>query len=295
MIHVVLPPRDRPASCPFTQRTASLTKILGRIDEGFALHQDDEKFEARTGDLVFYTWPDVKELILDTIPVECGVGYEFRPWGPWRVYESETWRHYCFGKYNPPVIHRQNSWVIPWAFDMDEWPAGTGEGGYVSYLGRLARDKGIGALIELARRLPTVPFKIASADVPSLLADAPTNVEFVGPIHGNARAKFLGDAVVHVCPTEYVEPLGGSAIEAQLCGTPVVASNYGGFVETISAGVSGMLCKSVMQMEAAIVQYLDEYARSQRPSVRAWAATKFSLEAVAPRWRSALFEMRALR
>lgn len=275
------------------QRTASLTKVLGRIDEGFALRQDDEKFEARAGDLVFYTWPAVKELIPDTISVECGVGYEFRPWGPWRVYESEAWRHYCFGKYNPPLIHRQNSWVIPWAFDLDEWPLGRGDGGYVSYLGRLANDKGIRTIVELARRLPKVSFKIASGDSASL-ADAPSNLELVGPIHGTARAKFLGDAAVHLAPTEYVEPLGGSAIEAQLCGTPVVASNYGGFVETIEPGHTGMLCRSIDQMEAAIGQFLDVYARSVRPAIREQTAARFSIEAAMPRWRSALFEMRRL-
>lgn len=294
MIHIELPPADRPPSCPFVQRTIALTKILGRLEEGFALHRG-EPYDVATGDLVFYTWPEKRVIPSGVVPIECGVGYDFAPWGPWRVYESEAWRHWHFGRYPQSPEQMRLSWVIPWAFSVDEWPLGEGRGGYVSYLGRLARDKGVRFIIELAQRMPKTAFKVASTDEGcGMWSDLPVNVEFVGPVLGLDRAKFLGGAAVHLCPTEYVEPLGGSAIEAQLCGTPVVASNYGGFTETIEPGVTGMLCRSIDQMQASLGQYLDEIARFQRPMIRERAVERFSLEAIAPRWRAALFEMREL-
>ncbi len=49
----------------------------------------------------------------------------------------------------------------------------------------------------------------------------------------------MGGALALLTPTYYVEPFGGVAVEAQLCGTPVLASDWGAFTETVQVGVSG--------------------------------------------------------
>jgi glycosyltransferase involved in cell wall biosynthesis len=260
--------------------------MLTMLGESYEVYFDSESLRADPGDLVFYTMPMRPQVIpLGTIPVECGVGYDFKPWGAYRVYESEAWRHYCFGKWQVPLEHRRNSWVVPWAFDPDEWPLGDGSGGYVSYLGRLFPDKGIAAIFEVAKALPDVLFRIASADYWSYAALP--NIEIVGPLYGATRADFLGKAVAHLCPTEYVEPLGGSAIEAMLCGTPIVASNYGGFTESVSG--RGFLCSSPAEMARAV-----EFGRYPRESVRAAAMSKYSIGAVLPKWIMVLGQLRTL-
>lgn len=282
------------------QRTVSLLRVLDILGEAYAAH-GDETWGWAEGDLIFYTYPPelgyaplVKNATA-VIQVECGVGYDVAPWGPLRVYESEIWRHYCFAKHNEPLARRRNSWVIPWAFDRAAWPLGSGTGKYVSFLGRLMPDKGIRALVELARKLPDTLFKVASTDAMNGLwvrnEPPPSNVEFVGPVLGGDRAQFLGAAFAHLCPTEFVEPLCGSAIEAMLCGTPVVTSNYGGFVETVEEGVTGFRCTSVDEMVDAIKRADD----LDRRWCRALTQQKFSIEAAVPRWRKALAQMRALQ
>lgn len=298
MIHIVLPPAYRTVACPFVQRTKSLLRVLDILGESYATHSD-ETWSWSQSDLIFYTYPPepgytprVKDATC--IEVECGVGYDTAPWGPLRVYESETWRHHCFGRHNEPLDRRRNSWAIPWAFDRTVWPLGTGAGRYVSFLGRLMPDKGIRALVELARRLPDTLFKVASTDAGNGLwirnEPPPSNVEFVGPMLEEARARFLGEAAVHLCPTEFVEALCGSAIEAMLCGTPAVTSNYGGFVETVEEGVTGFRCASVDEMVEAIKRAGDV----DRTRCQATTQQKFSIEAVVPRWKKALTQMRAL-
>jgi len=53
----------------------------------------------------------------------------------------------------------------------------------------------------------------------------------------NARAVFV--------PTIYLEAFGGVAVEAQLCGTPVITTNFGVFPETVVQGVTGYRCNTL--------------------------------------------------
>jgi len=298
VIHIVLPPAYRSRACPFVQRTANLLRVLDILGEPYSTH-GVEAWGLIEGDLIFYTYPPepgYAPLVegATVTEIECGVAYDAKPWGALRVYETEIWRHYCFAKYNEPLDRRRNSWVIPWAFDCNAWPLGSGGGKYVSFLGRLMPEKGIRALIEVAKKLPGMSFKIASTDAVNGLwvrnEPPPPNVEFVGPLLGTERAPFLGDAAVHLCPTEFVESLCGSAIEAMLCGTPVVTSNYGGFVETVDDGATGFRCASVDEMVAAI----GRAGEIDRVRCQSLTQQKFSIEASVPRWRKALVQMRAL-
>lgn len=271
------------------QRTKNVRACLDLLGEQNVTHVAEEPFGAAEGDTVFHTYPPIdvdaaRKAHAAGYPgirhVECGVGYDVAPHGPIRVYESEAWRHHCWGKYGSTLEERQQSAVIPWAFDLSEWPLGEGTGGYVSYLGRLFPDKGIKALFAAATALPKLHFKVASTDDRCGLHGAPSNVEYVGPILGTARAKFLGAATVHLCPTEFVEPLNGSAIEAMLCGTPVVSSAWGGFTETVVEGASGFRCSSGVE----IVDGIRRAPGLDRGDVR-HLTRRFSIEATAVKWK----------
>lgn len=297
MIRVILPPPSRPPSCPFRQRTAGVLACLARLGEAVEVYPSGVPFEYQAGDLVFYAYPyRATAARPGALAVECGVGYDSPPTlGVVRVYETEAWRHYCFGKYQQPEADRRASWVLPWARDPAEWPLGRGEGGYVSYLGRWTRDKGAGTVLELAQRLPAVTFKVATNAAMYGSTDCPSNVEFVGPVLGADRATFLGGAFAHLCPSTYVEPLCGSAVEAMLCGTPVVTTNYGGFVETVKHGMTGRLCASVDEMESTLLEAFNARDKvNARPFTRSFTLDKFSISALVPRWEKALRQMRVL-
>ena len=67
------------------------------------------------------------------------------------------------------------------------------------------------------------------------------------------RNDWMSRASVLICPTLYIEPFGSIAVEAQLCGTPVVSTAFGGFIETIEHGKTGYHCN-----------YLGEFVRGLR-------------------------------
>ena len=69
-------------------------------------------------------------------------------------------------------------------------------------------------------------------------------------------------------------PFGGAGVEGMLCGTPLIASDFGAFTETIQSGVNGYRCHVLKQWLGAInaVQNLD------RRKIAEAARARYSLQ-----------------
>jgi glycosyltransferase involved in cell wall biosynthesis len=76
------------------------------------------------------------------------------------------------------------------------------------------------------------------------------------------------------------EPFGLVAVEAMMCGCPVVASGTGGLSETIIHGLTGMLCEvdNAAELAAAMRIYLTnpEIAKRHGKAASWWASREFS-------------------
>jgi glycosyltransferase involved in cell wall biosynthesis len=147
-------------------------------------------------------------------------------------------------------------------------------GGYVAFLGRIAREKRPDRAIQIARTLG-IPLKIAAkvdridesyfrAEIEPLL-ERP-GVEFIGEINEQQKNEFLGEALALLFPVDWPEPFGLSMIEAMACGTPVLAFRCGSVPELIDEGVTGAIVDSVEEGIAALphVMTLDRRAVRQR-------------------------------
>jgi hypothetical protein len=248
-----------------------------------------DTIRARDINIIMYAWgrPPTSSFAT-TRPgethVEPGVGYDAPPWGAYRIYESEAWRHYLWGKYGTDPGSCRYSWVIPWPFDPVDWPAVVGaERQYVSFLGRLAPDKGLPTLSEVAQALPYLRFKVAGVG-PIDKRRWPSNIELVGPIYGEDRVAFLSKSIVHLCPTDYIEPFGGSAVEGMLCGAPVVASDYGGYTETVIPGVTGFRANTLQEW----IDGVGAAAKLDRVACREATLARLSVTAAADKYKRAI-------
>jgi glycosyltransferase involved in cell wall biosynthesis len=214
--------------------------------------------------------------------VESGIGYP-DTYAPYRVWESYAWMHHRYGamqiKDGPDAL--VGDAVIPNAFDVDDFALGP-KGDYVAYLGRLTGRKGVQLAADVTRDLG-VPLKVAGQGAlvnPNeglhITPETHPNVEYVGTLGVEKRKVFLSAARCLLVPTRYVEPFGGVAVEAMLSGTPVLASDWGAFPETVQDGVSGFLCRTEEDFQQGIGRCYNLIPEE----CRGWAVSRYGMAVV---------------
>jgi glycosyltransferase involved in cell wall biosynthesis len=200
---------------------------------------------------------DLPKLFPKQFHVETGIGYPDAPFGCYRIFESYCWMAYHQGKHlyfdangrvlmkdSLPVIGRSGSdyeWVVPNYFDLDEWKPSYAPGKYVLFFGRICSDKGM----DIVKAIAEAGVKVKVAGQGDMTPWKHPNLEYLGPILGKDRNELLANATCMLMPTRFVEPFGGSGVEAALCGSPLLSSDFGAFAETVDHGLTGYRCHTL--------------------------------------------------
>lgn len=203
---------------------------------------------------------------LEQFVVESGIGYE-HTWAPYRIFESYAHMHKVYGK----LGFTGDRWydaVIPNAFDPDMFRFEHSKQPYLLYLGRLNDDKGVQIAVDVARITGHELVLAGQGDATRF-----PGTRYVGAVGIDARRELLAGAKALLCPTRYLEPFGGVAVEAQLSGTPVVCTDWGAFPETVLHGTTGFRCRTMEHFVWA-VRNIDAIEPAR---CRAWAVENFSL------------------
>ena len=157
------------------------------------------------------------------------------------------------------------------------------------FVGRLLRKKGIGIILDLARRLPDVQFRIlgAEGDMGAEVADAAAasaNLTLMRDPAGSAAARLDTIAATYAAadlllvPSQYEEAAGIVVLEGSAAGTPIVASNLGGLREAVTPEIGRLVEPSAEAFMAALQSMLADSAglASLRERTRASAERRFS-------------------
>jgi glycosyltransferase involved in cell wall biosynthesis len=78
------------------------------------------------------------------------------------------------------------------------------------------------------------------------------NLTYVGTVGGQARTDLMRKADAVLVPTLYIEPFG--ALEAQVCGTPAITTDWGAFPETVGNGLGGYRFRTLKEAVEAVAK-----------------------------------------
>jgi glycosyltransferase involved in cell wall biosynthesis len=126
--------------------------------------------------------------------------------------------------------------------------------------------------------------KMAGADL------CTKRVRYLGTVTGTDRAPIMSEALAMLMPTNFVEPFGGAGIEGMLCGTPLIASDWGAFTETIREGENGYRCKVL----ADWIHAIERVGELDHTRIAMEARKRYTLEVCAEKYDRAFHQLSRL-
>lgn len=225
-----------------------------------------------------------KDTPIDAMWVEYGTGY-YGTFSRYVVAESSSHREWLHGKKNSTYECNDDAF-IPNYFDVRDFPlidrpANLGgvnlKDPYFLFLGRVINSKGTDIAVDVIKDIPGSRLVVAGQGDEYPRHDRVTRF---GHATIEQRNILMQHAVAVLNPTHFREPFGGTAVEAQLAGTPAITTDHGAFTETVE---DRWRCASHRDfLEAARAAM--ELTPDERAAIRARAISKWSFEVVAPRY-----------
>ncbi len=219
------------------------------------------KDNLQKGDIVLCTWTSqcqVIKTVCDKIGakvVDAHIGHYFSSkYSYYHVYAGDALRSWTYGKEDKRFDNRWTHVTIPpMASSIEDYTYSEKKQNHFLFMSRLITNKGLGIVLDMAKNLPNEKFKIAGpGDINYWEKRASANVEFIGFLGVEERRKELSEAKAVLTPALYFEPFGLTSVEAAVSGTPLIASNWGGYTDNIIDGVTGYRCSNLYSfLEAA--------------------------------------------
>jgi FkbM family methyltransferase len=245
----------------------------------------------RTGDFLLLCHGTFHKQIADAVnipdTIEIGIGHR-SSFARFRIFESQFQLNWTAGQEGQGNGNFYNC-VIPGFFDPADFEYNEKKEDYFLYLGRVISLKGIFVAQEvcqkMGKKLVVAGFgydKDANAVDAKAFEDLlkMPNVEYVGFAGKEKRKELMKNAKALFVPTLYMEPFGYVTIEANMCGTPVITTDFGAFPETVKDGVTGFRCRTFKEFCDA-VKNIDQI---KPEDCREWAMN-FTIDKVAPMYK----------
>ncbi|QFZ92692.2 glycosyltransferase [Synechococcus elongatus] len=209
---------------------------------------------------------------------------------------------HCISENQRAAAHIQTpTVVIPNPIDTRLYQAGDGSGGYLAFLGRLTRNKGVDIAIAVACK--TQKKLIIAGNIskeeggeaffqqevePHLDGE---HIRWIGPVNDRQKQELLSQAEALLFPIRWEEPFGMVMVEALACGTPVIATRRASTPEVIEHGRTGFLCAPAEPSVDAFVTAIAQLPSLNRADCRIAAETRFDVRQVTPRVLNVLTQL----
>jgi len=229
---------------------------------------------------------DCQQSIADAFPnhksVEFGIWYQWT-FSPYKVYESYAHMHRMYWKTGTDNWHFYDA-VIPNYFDVQDFPYSKKKDDYFLYIWRLVSRKGVVIASQVAKALwkrLVIAWQWAkSFENGKLVCDEFTlegdHIDYIWTVWLKERWELMSKAKAIFVPTLYLEPFWGVNVEAQLCGTPVITTDFGAFTETVVHWKTWYRCKTLEQF----IRAAKNIDKINPKDCRDWSVNNYSLEKV---------------
>lgn len=200
------------------------------------------------------SWKAIAEGVGAPLTCEFGIGYH-DTFARFKAFESNSLRSFIAGfdygrKRSNDYLGKMLDRVIPNYFEDADFPDKKyKKGNYLLYVGRAVGLKGFDIAVRVAEDM-----KIKLIMVGQTKNQVKTKyLEHIGVVNDPVKkAELFGGAIATFVPTQYIEPFGGVNVESQLCGTPVITTDFGVFPETVIDGETGFLCRRYSDFKKAV-------------------------------------------
>ncbi len=129
--------------------------------------------------------------------------------------------------------------VIPNPIDTTDYTPSKTAGSFVTYIGRISKEKGVNILLQAAKQTPQIPYRIIGDGKEKQLLEqyvkkeGMTNVQWYSWQQGDALRRLMNEARIVVAPSLWYENCPLSILEAMSLGKVVIGSNLGGITELL--------------------------------------------------------------
>lgn len=222
----------------------------------------------------------VADGVQDMIIVEPCIGYG-DVFAQFKVYESYAIMHSINGVSH--AFSPKNSFydvVIPSGLEVNDFEFREEKEDYFLMCGRLIWSKGVHLASQVCEAIGKKLVLIGTTYGPHdchLGNEWPAHVEYLGYADVEKRKYYMSRAKALFAPTLYMEPFGNVAVEALMSGTPVIATDWGAFTETVPHGLVGYRGRTFEQFVWA-AKNIDNISTK---TCRKWALDNYSMDKVA--------------
>lgn len=219
---------------------------------------------------------EVSDAVGLKLTIEPGVGYR-GSFAKYRAFESTYIQYFTYGSENPreSINGRNYDRVIPNYFDEKDFPFQETKEDYFLFMGRLIIRKGLSTAIQAVEAIKGRLIVAGQRDPETTEIMKNPTIEYVGFAGPEVRAKLMGGAKALFCPSTYLEPFCGVHVEAMLCGTPVITTNFGAFTDYVVDGLNGYKCNTLQDF----VDATEKVEKLSPQKIRDYA-TKFTMDSV---------------
>lgn len=200
------------------------------------------------------SWKQIGDAINAPLTCETGIGYH-ETFARFRAFESNSVRSFIHGmeygkNKNVNYDGKMTDRVIPNYFENKDFPESLlnlPKEDYFLYIGRTIPKKGIKVAQQVCKKLGK-KLKIIGQLSDGFKLDG---AEYLGVINDpKLKSELIAKAHAVFVPSVYLEPFAGTNVEAQLCGTPAITTDFGVFPETVN-NVTSWRCNAFKEFVEA--------------------------------------------